>query len=925
MDTMSNSGEQSRKNSPKKFRVLKWILILAAAFLVLLILVLPMYLSSSSGTGLIVNTVNDSIDGTIGMSDFSLGWIKGVRLKDLTFEDDKTTVNVKEITAKPHYSSLLTGRISFDEVVVDTPEVSLDVKLDEMNTPQTSATPSQPGKTDAKKSTPALPIGQIDLTVKNGNVKINGIDKSRQKQTIHFKNIASKVDIKPAGEKSTFDVALDVESPDRRSKVTADGSIKTSEKWTLAGTSGDINLKVKDLNLASLRPVFALMDKQVDVSGTLNIDAQAKIDDGDVEKLTVDSVLTGFSQTIDGRQIVFDQPLTLKADTSAKGDKVTVEKAELKSSFCNITARGTTDQLEYVADADLAETMGFVSTFVDLGGYRFAGLCHEEGRIIFDDGKIRFADHSSIENFVISKNGKPDTPLTSAKFTFDMTLDVDNSSVKVDRLTMDTVTPLANIAVTDTVFSWAKDAREKIDLKLKADVVLANAMPFAKFFEAVPDKMQLDGSLKTQLAVQSNKSSLRVNTEKTSITNLKFATTGVEETFEDDLVKIKFDMTTEADSKTISFDIDSSKIDAQGTIDQTEDRSDMAKLKGDVTAKYDLADVSTIASAYLPEGLQMQGKRSDEIRFESKYPKDAPDQRMANMDASANFGFDSAKYMGMNIGSADIDIKVKDGMLDIAPFSTSVNNGKLNFAGSIDLNAKPAIFKTPGPIKIIDKINVNDEMGRMLLKYLNPVFAGQADLSGIANLQCDKLSLPLGGDAAISNAEIMATIAISEMNLKSKGLMGQIMSHAHTGSSLAADMLPTDFILQNGIMGYEDMQINIDKRYPLNFKGSVDLNTPDAKLNMSVKPPYVIVLDGFEPKFKTVQINQPSADRIKLTIGGTVDNPKFDFAEVIKDNVEQFIQKGIEGYLKKDSRKKSKDSQPSPEEEILKGIFDALK
>lgn len=936
MCAVTNSTEADKKTSSRKFKAVKWILIVLAVFFLLLFFTVPMYLSSASGKGLIVNKVNNSIDGKIGMSTFSLGWFKGIRLTDFTFADDagKTTVNVKEISAKPHYTSLLSGSMSFDEVVIDTPEVSIDLDITDTTVPRRSDKRASSTAAEKKKNV-GLPIGQIDLTVKNGNVTINSFDKDSRRQTLHFKNIASKVDIKPAGEQSKFDVALDVEGPAGSSQVTANGNLKTSpkKKWTMAGTSGEVNVKVKDLDLATLKPVFALLDKQIDVSGVLNIDAQAKVDEGKINNLTVDSVLTGFRQTIDGREIILDEPLILQAKTSSRGDKVTVEKIELKSSFCNITAKGTPEELDYTATADLAGTMDFIGSFIDLGDYRFAGQGYEEGKILFSDGKIRFADHSSIDNFVISKKGKPDTPATSAKFTFDMTVDMDKQNLKIDFLTMNTVPAMANIAISDTLLSWAEDEKKKIDLNVKADIVLAKAMPFAKFFEAIPDKMQLAGLLKTGLTVQSaKKGGFRIFTDQTSIADLMIATVGVEETFEDELLKIKLDMTADPDKKSYAFkevSIDGSKIDIAGTFDQTTAKSGMTKLKGNVTANYDLADVSTIASAYLPEGLQMQGTRSDVIRFESQYPQTAPQDRMANMNASANFGFNSAKYMGMNIGSAEIDINVKQGLLEIAPFSTNVNNGKLNFAASLDLNAKPAVFKIPAPIQIIENIDVNDEMGKLLLKYLNPVFADQADLSGIANLHCEKLSLPLGGDAAISFAEIVATIAISDMNMKSKGLMGQIMSQANTGSSLVAEMLPSDFILQNGILSYDDMQINIDRRYPINFKGSVDLNGRYKKLNMLVALPYVIDFDGFEPKFKTIKIGQRADNRVTLPIEGTVDKHNINlgkfFEDIIKGNVEQFLQKGIEGFLKKSGSRQSGGTQGSPEEELFKGILDALK
>ncbi|MCF7956383.1 MAG: hypothetical protein K9M75_11315 [Phycisphaerae bacterium] len=917
----------------RKFRALKWISVVIAGLLLLVFFGVPAFLSSSAGTGFVVNKVNKSVDGKIGMGDLNVGWFKGVHLKEFSFADDKglATVNVRQITAKPSYTSMLSGNISLGKVVVDKPEVSIRLEETASSDKSAKGEKGEKGEKVVKGEESGKGVGvffnQIDLTIKDGDVKIlpAGADVG---STIHFSNIASKVDLKPAGERSSFDIGMDVENKGQRSKVSANGNVESSKKgWSFKNTEGDMKVKIDDLDLATLSPVFALLGKDIEVGGKLNVDAEAKFGDGQVEKLVVDAKLDKFKHVADGKLIALAEPVTLTGRVSTKNDKVNIEDINLRSSFCTITGKGTGSELDYVAKMDVGKTMDFVGTFVDLGGYSFAGTGYEEGHVTFKDDTIRFSDHSGIDNFVMGKKdvkGNKMTPPMSAKFTFDMTVDTKKENVKIDFLTMKTTDTLADIRIEDSEFSWNKDVKESMDMKLISAVDLAKVKPFAMFFEAVPEKMDLAGKVNSEMLVKSSGSEYKVVTDRTTVRGLKVATEGVAEKFEDDLVKVKLDMMIDSENKSFTlneFVVDGTKIDVEGSIKQSQVKNDKTKVSGKVTAKYDLADVSTVASAYLPEGIEVAGKRSDLFIFESEYPTADKDKLMANLSASGKFGFDRAKYIGMKIGSVNVAANIKNGVLDIAPFSTSVNNGLLNFAGSIDFSKEPMVFTTPKPMQIIDKVEVDDEMGKALLKYLNPLFAEQTNLSGVASLNCEKLVMPLGGDTAIRDAQIVGTVAMSDVTMKNQGLLGMIMSQGLGRTTMTADMLPTKIVLDKGLVSYDNMQVNIDKTYPINFKGDIDLNQKPGKLKMVAALPYTLsVRDG---GIKPLRVDGNPKGRIELPIKGTVEKNGIDWKGVLEGTgrkaAEEFIKEGLESLLKK---KSDDGSGKSAEEEAIEKIFD---
>ena len=120
--------------------------------------------------------------------------------------------------------------------------------------------------------------------------------------------------------------------------------------------------------------------------------------------------------------------------------------------------------------------------------------------------------------------------------------------------------------------------------------------------------------------------------------------------------------------------------------------------------------------------------------------------------------------MGLGFGPTETQVEINKGMLTIKPFSTVVNNGILRFGGGTDFNAEPAMFKTNEPMQMIEKVNINDKMTERLLKYVNPIFAKQVGVSGVANFHCEKLSIPLA-QGRKNDLEVIGTIGMDNMIL----------------------------------------------------------------------------------------------------------------------------------------------------------------
>jgi len=882
MHTGSNSANVAGKKGPSKIKTVKRIVIVAVAFVLLLVLVIPVYLSSDSGKRFVVGKINRSISGRVQVGDFSMGWFKGIRVTDLSFEDEAgmTSAKVKEISTRPHYVPLLLGVVALGETLIDEPQVIINVSQgkDKSLRPVVS---SQKKTAESKGKAGGLALAKIDLTVKGGNLTIKAPENKGVK-SLKVSNIESKVDLNPLGKKSTFDVALAVAGGQAESKITANGNLTPAAKrsWTLKGTSGDFTVKVGNLDLETLGPLFALAGRDIDAAGILNGDVTARIDDGRFERLQASAVLSGFKKDIRGKKAMIAEPIKMDAQISSDDKNIIIDKLNFTSSFCTVDCTGGINSVDYVATADLAGLQEFAGQFADFGDYTLAGKARETGKISFDDKKITAHGQAVIEDFVAGDSKKA-TPVTSVKMDFELSVDRDKDILNIS--SFQTTADMGQVKIVDSVVPLGEGAKQELGLRIEADIDLKKAQPFVALFKSFPEGMVISGRLKSDLSVSKDKERLRVATDSTQITNVRLSQPD-KKPFEDKLVRIFGDVILDFAEKTYEIRdlrIDSSQIDVTGNLNQTS-VGDKTKLSGEIKADYDLAQVSNIAGAFIPQGLQMEGKRTSNIKIESVYAPDEKGSFLANLNTAAKFGFDKASYKGLNFGPTQMEIKVTEGLLTIEPFSAPVNNGKLNFATIVDLRESPTRLKVPTPIQMVDKVRITDEMTNKLLIYLNPLFANQVGISGVGDFHCEKFVYPIG-KGVNKDIEIAGTVWIDDLRLKPLGLPGQIFTNQGE-----FEIEKTYFTLQNGILKYDDMQLNVGDN-PVNFSSVIDVEKETYILKAQL--PYT--WEG-----KTVRVGQKVTDRITTPqIRGNLRDG-LDWDKLVADVVEQILKRKAQELIK---------------------------
>ena len=1012
-------AENKTKIKPQKKtgrRLLKLALALLVILIVFVLLLVPAIVSSGKCRQIILAKINGSIAGKTNFADLSMGWLKGIKVADFSFNDNagQISVQVREIATKPHYGSILTGNLSFGQTLIDTPNVQINLK-DLQTQKAKSPAPKRPA---GKGMQPVvLPIKRMELVLSDGNVKIT----DPKSGTVELSRINSKINLQPLGQQSNLDLTMAVAQAGKTSEIKVASTITPKQQtgWSLKGTSGDLTVDVNDLDLESLGPILALAGVDIQAEGLVGAHATGQIKDGQVgdinaglkaknllvtgavlkgdrlqtssldinvklnqqkESINIDNLqlksdwasvtasgivpttfkslddllgpksnynlkgtfncdlaavssqipktlglkegmqltsgqlngnvetspkaggqkqiqanatITALEGTVEGKKIAMSQPVVAEAQISSDKAGINFDKVDVSASFAKINCAGSTKLVKYSAEADLAKLQAELGQFVNIGQYQMSGVLQESGQISIEENRIAASGSGTVKNLLLSSQEGLRASEPMANIDFAVNMDRKKNLVAVDSVIANA--SLGRFSVKNGIVPLGAEPATPLSLSISANNVnFEKVQPFAVMFASFPKDMQLAGIAESTISVSSEKKTYKITTDSTKIKGLKLSSPG-KKPFEQNEVTLAFEAELNPEQKAINvktLQLESPQIKiTKGQFSQVT-KDGKTTLQGQADCEYDWSAVSAVAAPYLPEDLSLQGKRKDAVSFISEYPADQTDKLMSNLNAKANVRFEKAGYMGLDFGPTDVNVQVQNGLLNIAPFTTTVNEGQFNFAGGADFKLKPALFKAAKPMQIIKDIKVNDATTKKLLKYVNPIFGDAVNVSGIANFNCEQLAIPLSAEAK-NDTVVIGTISISELKLQASDLLGQILAVAGgSARGTVLNMHPTKLVLQKGVLRYDDMQIDIDGN-PINFKGSIGL---DKSLDMTVTLPYTTA-------GQTVKLGrETSGTRITLPLKGTVDKPQLDTGKLLelqlKEHGEELLRRGLEDIFK---------------------------
>jgi hypothetical protein len=874
---MEEKKNQSETVTPKKRSLLKkiiWAVCILIAVLILLVALLPTLISTSLGRQIVVSQINNATDGDVQIKDLSLSWFSGLKLSGVTFKDSTgdTSVSVNEVRLNPKLSSLLRGQINLIDGLIDKPQVDILVKELPQKTAPTE--PEKPSGPSAPAQPVALPLEKLALQLREGTVAIRT---DNPPQRLEFKNISSQVDINPLGQASKLSFAMAVGGMGQQGDVKAQGTVTPSKELTLKGTSGDVQVELVNLKLEDFKPLLALAGQKVDIAGLLNAKADVKLNDGQFEKIAADATIENFKQTLDGKTTTLEKPVKIKALAAMIDNKIRIDNVNVDSSFCTANCKGDLEQLTYQAKADLAGVQSFAAQFTDMAGYKLAGSLNAAGSVALKGDTIAAAGSADFQNLAVAK-GTNKMPPSAVKINYDIVHDGAAKLLKAN--SVDATLDAGKVVVKS--LSMPLDPEKMTQLSAQADVKLdlKKALDLAKVFAAdsLPADLTLAGNLNSVIDVKPQGSDIVFRTDKTEIQKLSIGQ-GTEAPFTQDTLTLVANGTVNPTTKAFAtkFDLEGKKAQSlmifKGTVSQKPDQAKTA-LAGDIEADYDWKEVTAMAKPFLPEGLAMEGKRSDKITFASTYPSNDPNAMLANLNANAALGFQKADFKGLKFGATELKLNVKQGQAAIDLPDADVNGGKVRFAGDVNLAQKPMVLKLRQPAAVVENVKIDDVISANLLQYLNPIFAKSSNVSGTANLSCTTLVIPLGGGTP-KDINIEGTVGMTDVKLTSKLLA--VVKEAMRDDGMNLFSIPASpFTVKNGLVKYDDMPLMFGRTWGIHFGGTIDLMS--KVLSMNVKAPTSKAAD---------------AKMVVVPLAGTVENPQLDAGKFLMGNITEQIKEQI--------------------------------
>jgi len=997
---------KSKANGKKKRKV--WRFVLAGLIVLILVVVLgvPVLLSSNFARRVMVSKINNAIDGRAELGRFSMSWWRGIRVRDFRFEDSSgmTKVAVDRISTKPDYASLLGGSLSLGRTRIDRPRIEIDLRKQAGGKSEKS---SEVAGERAGSGVIALPIQQIDLVVTNGSFKVT----DKQAKTSEIGEINSRVKLRPPGKPTYASASMSILGSSVPGKVEVEGDIAAEKKkgWTLENASGKFSADVNGLDLESLGALFALAGVEIDAKGTISGKLESTIKQGKLSDVkgvikgqgievggfglendrlkmprlninielqrqgelmradrfeadgtwiwcelrgvvpTTFEALEGFVKAdspynlkgsfgcdvavaaaqvphvlglkegmkvtsgklqgkvdtitrsghkalvcsaslselggiVEEKQVGLSEPVEAVVEVTSEDAVLKFDKLDVSSSFMKITGTGTAELLMYEAQVDLGKLQSELGQFVDMKGYEVSGSAWEKGEIGMVDGKITMEGNSGIEEFRVNSPNGVSAYEPKAAIDFSLVAEPNRGIFSIDLLKI--AAGLGEIGITDSVVAISDEADEGTRLGVSIrHLDLAKLGQFGKVFGHLPAEAELAGVADANVLVSSKDEKFALVTDLARVKGLKM-TWPEKKPFEQENVLVTLDVTGDMAEKTIfvkNFRLISPQIKIEGQMEQSVEK-DKKKLNGKVDLEYDWKTLTGMLGAYLPSRLELEGMRKDSVTFSSEYSDKEGDSLAANLNTKAAVGFDKGSYMGLNFGPTEVAVEIAQGLLEVKPFSAEVNNGRLNFGAKANLREKPALLKTTEPIRIVEDVQITDEMGRKLFSFLNPVFGDVAGMSGVVDFNCTELSIPLGGEAA-ENLVVEGTVSMENVRLKGGGFMMtlfKLFGKSDPGQDFRVH--PTAFSVRDGVVRYDNMQIDVGDN-PLNFGGKIGI--VDKRVDMTVTVPWTI--EG-----ETIRAGSSRmGDRVSLPLTGTTDKIKIDTAKLLESQLRKRLEKEI--------------------------------
>jgi hypothetical protein len=376
----------------------------------------------------------------------------------------------------------------------------------------------------------------------------------------------------------------------------------------------------------------------------------------------------------------------------------------------------------------------------------------------------------------------------------------------------------------------------------------------------------------------------------------------------EDKVDVKLNAEIDPTKKTIVLGtnkLSSGLLNAEiaGRIDRY-DAETVADLDGEYSTQWNA--ISKLLQELSPETaklVQIQGTSRSRFSIDGPLNRDSDNPVYRGASATIAVGWDSANIVGVDLGKANIDVKLEKGELVVAPTTIAAAQGRINLASRYDLGS--STLRIPGRVATSDGVKLTPELARELLSRINPIFYHVVSAEGGVNLTVNDLELPMNEKPTGGKGD--GKLELINAKMEPGGILGELAALGlamQTGEKISVGLEGADFQVHDGRIHYENFALIFPYEFDLRFRGSVGLNdSVDLVVSIPIRPELLQRLGVKGPVAQYASVLAGS--RIDIPMTGTRENPKLELSKVATDG------------LVKEAIKRMAGQGPG---EILKGI-----
>src|SRR2546430_2473999 len=115
----------TEERKKKKRRRWPWVILSILVIIILLIAFAPMIASTGPVRSLLISKINNNLNGTLAVNDWSIGWTSGVVLNGVKIDDDRgrRIVEVSSIRVPVSLIGAARGNYDLGDTVIDKPHL----------------------------------------------------------------------------------------------------------------------------------------------------------------------------------------------------------------------------------------------------------------------------------------------------------------------------------------------------------------------------------------------------------------------------------------------------------------------------------------------------------------------------------------------------------------------------------------------------------------------------------------------------------------------------------------------------------------------------------------------------------------------------------------------------------------------------------